>query len=331
MKTVTILDEIYTPILTSLKNVPVQISKILQSSNPLIQEVSGHFFQAHGKMLRPAMTFLGAAAANPSFSFRESEKLLNLAASFEIFHAATLIHDDIIDRAELRRGLSSVNAKWGAAIAVLAGDFFHDRALVTIFENGSSEVMRLFLKTAGIVCDGEIHELRRVRFYELTETEYFEIIYKKTASLLACVLEAGARTSDADENQIQALAGFGRHFGNAFQIIDDCLDFTANQAELGKTLGTDLAAGVLTLPLIRLLTVRPDLRLKIIGLLEKSALNEARGELVGLIAENGALEYALQRAREEVQQALRCISGLPDSDAKRSLEKLSSYIIERTK
>ncbi len=331
MKTAALLDDIYAPIAPSLKRVPAQIAKILESSNPLIHDITSHFFQAHGKMLRPAMTFLGAAVARPSVPVNDSEKLLNLAASFEIFHSATLIHDDIIDRAELRRGLVSVNAKWSPQTAVLAGDFLHDRALVTIFENGGADVMRLFLKTAGIVCDGEIHELRRVRFYDLTEAEYFEIIYKKTASLLACVLEAGARVAGAAENEALALAEFGRHFGNAFQIIDDCLDFTANQAEFGKTLGTDLAAGVLTLPLIRLLSVRADLKPQIISLIEQSASREHLNQLGGLIAENGALDYALERARELTRLALLSLAGFPVSPARQSLEKLAGYILERTR
>lgn len=331
MKTVSVLDEIYAPVIGPLKNVPGQITKILDSSNPLIREIADHFFQAQGKMLRPAMTFLGASASFPDSLAEQSEKLLNLAASFEIFHAATLIHDDIIDRAELRRGLVSVNAKWGASVAVLAGDFFHDRALVTIFENGNADIMRLFLKTAGVVCDGEIHELRRVRFYDLSETEYFEIIYKKTASLLVCVLEAGARAAGAEEKRIRALAEFGRHFGTAFQIIDDCLDFTANQAEFGKTLGTDLAAGVLTLPLIRLLNIRPELKSEIVHLIGQSGLSESRARLIELIVENGALEYSFQRARESSQLALSALSGFPNSPARQSLEKLAGYILERTK
>lgn len=331
MKTVSVLDEIYAPVIGPLKNVSGQIASILNSSNPLIQEIAEHFFQAQGKMLRPAMTFLGASAAFPDSLVEQSEKLLNLASSFEIFHAATLIHDDIIDRAELRRGLVSVNAKWGSAVAVLAGDYFHDRALVTIFENGSPEVMRLFLKTAGIVCDGEIHELRRVRFYDLSEAEYFQIIYKKTASLLACALEAGARAAGAEENRIHALAEFGRHFGNAFQIIDDCLDFTANQAEFGKTLGTDWAAGVLTLPLIRLFEIRPDLKPQVIELLGHSFDPEKRSQLIALIVENGALEYSFQRARESSQMALSVLSSLPNSPARQSLERLAGYILERTK
>ena len=224
-----------------------------------------------------------------------------------------------------------MNAKWGSQIAVLAGDFFHDRALVTIFENSHPEVMRLFLKTAGIVCDGEIHELHRVKYFDLTEAEYLEIIYKKTASLLACVLETGARAVGATENATQALSEFGRHFGTAFQMIDDCLDFTANQAEFGKTLGTDLAAGVLTLPLIRLLSVRPDLKSQVLNLIEQSASRDHLNQLVGLILENGALEYVFQRAHEEAQKALLAISIFPDSPARQSLERLAGYILERTK
>lgn len=330
MKTQSFLDELYAPVADSLKGVPAQIKIILQSSNPLIQDVTDHFFQAHGKMLRPAMTFLGAAVIQDSAGATEN-KLLNLAASFEIFHAATLIHDDIIDRAEIRRGLASVNSKWGSSTAVLAGDYLHDRALVTIFENSPREVMSLFLKTAGVVCDGEIHELRRVRYFDLTEAEYLEIIYKKTASLLACVLEAGARAAGADDRQAGLLAKFGTHFGLAFQMIDDCLDFTANQEEFGKTLGTDLAAGVMTLPLIEVMRKTPQLRSEVIRLIEASASPEAFQQLRSLIAEQGGLEVTFQRAREEILKAQNCLASFADTPARQSLEKLAGYILERTR
>ncbi len=198
MKTASVLDDLYAPVAASLKQVPSQILRIVESDNPMIHDITTHFFQTHGKMLRPAMTFLGASAVCPQPSENLNARLLRLAASFEIFHAATLIHDDIIDHAEIRRGIAAVNAKWGAQTAVLAGDFLHDRALITIFENGGNDVMRLFLNTAGIVCDGEIHELARVRQYDLTEEEYLEIIYKKTGSLLVCVLEAGARAAGGE-------------------------------------------------------------------------------------------------------------------------------------
>ncbi len=331
MKTASILDELYTPVLQSLKKVPSEILNILESTNPLIEEVVSHFFQTHGKMLRPAMTLLGAAVVRSDAVILESSALIKLAASFEIFHSATLIHDDIIDAADIRRGLTSVNTKWNSQIAVLAGDFLHDRALITIFENGSSEIMRLFLRTAGAVCDGEIHELRRVRFYELSEAEYFEIIYKKTSSLLACVLEAGARAAEASEDQAKALSEFGRHFGNAFQIIDDCLDFTANQEEFGKTLGTDLAAGVLTLPLIRLFIIRPDLKPSIQDSFAQGMTREKLQHLVALLTESGALAYALQKAQELSALALKSLQIFPQSSARQSLEKLAGYILERSR
>lgn len=330
MKTASLLEELYSPAAAPLRQVPARIKQILDSGNPLIREISTHFFQVNGKLLRPALTFLSAAAANPGFN-AGADKVISLAAAFEIFHAATLIHDDIIDRAEIRRGLPSVNFKWGDQTAVLAGDFFHDRALITIFENGTPEIMRLFLETAGILCDGEIQELARVRFYELSEAEYFDIIYKKTASLLVCVLEAGARASGAGEKQIQALSAFGRAFGNAFQIIDDCLDFTADQHEFGKTLGKDLAGGVLTLPVIHLLKKNPELKPEVTALLDQSSDPEALQKLIRLITENGALDYALKQAHAFSRQALDALAVLPESPAKQSLAKLTGYILERTK
>ncbi len=323
------LEEIYTPVDADLKRVPQMILDILATPNELAGDVINYFFSGRGKLLRPALTLLGAQikGATPS-----SEELLRLAASFEIFHAATLIHDDIIDSAYLRRNLPTVNAKWNSQVAVLVGDYLHDKAMGTIFQAASADIFSLFLETAGVVCDGEIHELNEKGNFHLTEDEYIQIVDKKTAVLLSCCVEAGGRFSGVPDEEAAALSRFGRLFGIAFQIADDCLDFTGNEHEFGKTLGADIAAGVLTLPLIRVLEVSSaSKRQQIIEVFKSADKREKFQELLHLIRENGAIDYSLEQARGYSQKAQAELEIFPDSQARQSLQKLLDYVLERNK
>lgn len=329
MSKVISLEDIYAPIDSRLKSVPAAILEILSTPNELAKDVIQYFFAANGKLLRPALTFLGAEIMGPDPALQT--RLVNLAASFEIFHAATLIHDDIIDSAYLRRNVPTINVKWGPEVAVLVGDYLHDKAIGAIFTNGSQEIVSLFLHTAGLVCDGEIHELKEKGNYALTEEEYIQIVDKKTAVLLACALEAGGVLSGANEREAQALKNFGRYFGIAFQIMDDCLDFTGQEQEFGKTLGADCAAGVLTLPLIQLLKTA-DAKEKS-GILEifRSASEEKFSSLLARVRDSGAIDYSIDRARDYCDKARKEISIFADSAGRRSLERLADYVLERSR
>ncbi|MCB9799266.1 MAG: polyprenyl synthetase family protein [Candidatus Omnitrophica bacterium] len=326
------LEEIYAPIQVPVERVPQTIIEILSTSNDLATDVVKYFFSGKGKLLRPALTLLGAALKGETTGANTDLRLLRLAASYEIFHGATLIHDDIIDSAYLRRNLPTVNVKWGAQTAVLVGDYLHDKALGVIHEDGTREIFSLFLKTAGLVCDGEIHELGKHGCLSLSETEYIDIINKKTAVLLACCVEAGARFAGASEEEAAALYRFGTAFGIAFQIIDDCLDFTGDEHEFGKTLGADLAAGVMTLPLIRLLEISDEAQKKeIVAVFKNDPQSDKLRNLLGLIRESGALEYALTKARTYTETARKELMLFGDSPARQSLEKLLDYVLERNK
>lgn len=331
-KTSVSLEEIYHPVDGRLKAVPQTILELLSSRNELAEEVILYFFSAMGKLLRPALTCLGASVTGASFAPEQEKKLLNLAASYEIFHAATLIHDDIIDSAFLRRSIPTVNTKWNSQVAVLVGDYLHDKAIAAIFQNGSADIFSLFLKTAGQVCDGEIHELKVKGNLELTENEYLEIIDKKTAVLLACALQAGGMFAGASADQAQALYRYGIYFGQAFQIVDDCLDFTGEEQEFGKTLGADLAAGVLTLPVIQLFkTLAPAKLQEVKQLFRSGQVSEKYQTLLDLIREHGALDYSLEKAKQLCEQARRELSVFPDVPARRSLDKLLDYVLERNR
>jgi len=326
------LEDIYAPVEKPLQQVPDSILKILSTPNDLASDVIRYFFSGKGKLLRPALTLLGAALKQPRLIESQSTALIRLASSYEIFHAATLIHDDIIDSAYLRRNLPTVNVKWGAQTAVLVGDYLHDRALDVIHTEGSRQVFSLFLKTAAEVCDGEIHELSQKQNFKLTEEDYFEIVRKKTAVLLACALESGARFAGAEDQEAAALYRYGHYFGMAFQIVDDCLDFTGNEHEFGKTLGADLEAGVLTLPLIRLLEISNEAERKDI-----TDIFQANGEagklrsLLDKIREAKTIEYALSKAREFNVLARQELKSFPASPVKQSLDKLLDYVLERNK
>ena len=351
MKTKISLEEIYSPIDASLQQIPSVILDILSTPNDLAKDVIEYFFSAKGKLLRPALTLLGAdmmrvqsdagfavaGGSRPSLNragslASENAQVLQLAASFEIFHAATLIHDDIIDAAYLRRNLPTINTKWNSQVAVLVGDYLHDKAIGSVFKNGNEKIVSIFLETAGTVCDGEIHELNERQNFQLTEDEYIQIVDKKTAALLACCVQNGALRAGMKERESESLKRFGRYFGIAFQIIDDCLDFTGQEDEFGKTLGADLAAGVLTLPLIHLTdTADETKRAEILTIFKSGGSPEAYQPLLQMMKDHGSIDYALAKAREYCDKAGAELEPFPDSPAKQSLHKLLDYVLERNK
>ena len=326
-KIATSLEEIYKPIQDFLPAVEERILEILATPNELSSEVVRYFFKSKGKFLRPALVLFGAC-----FGGEISQTVVSAAAALEIFHSATLIHDDIIDSAYLRRNLPTVNAKWNSQVAVLVGDYLHDKAIKAIFETRNDRAIATFLQTAGIVCDGEILELKEKNNFNLKEEAYFTIIERKTATLLATCLETGAILTGLNMDQVLALKRFGLHFGMAFQIMDDCLDFMGKENEFGKTLGADLQAGVLTIPLIRLIALLDEPgKADIFSKVKSSLSNSQLGDLVLLLEEHGALDYSIEKAREFNERATLELTIFPDSPPRRSLQCLLQYVIERNR
>ena len=319
------LKEIYQPIEAWLPKVEERIYDILSTPNELSAEVIEHFFRAKGKFLRPALTLFGV-----SFSSERMEAAVVTAAALEIFHSATLIHDDIVDSACLRRSLPTINVKWDPQVAVLVGDYLHDRAISAIFSTRNDRVIAAFLETAGIVCDGEILELKEKNNFSLTEETYFTIIERKTAALLGTCIESGAILGHLSSEEVIALRRYGLYFGMAFQIVDDCLDFMGKENEFGKTLGADLKAGVLTLPLIRLIALLDEPQKAEIFSQVKNGLGHSQlSDLLRLLEEYDALSYAYDRAREYADRAQLELTIFPDSPSRVSLEMLLHYVIER--
>ena len=332
MKQTVSLEDIYAPVEGRLKSVPSAILDILSTGNELAADVIQYFFSATGKLLRPGLTFLGAEVTAHAPASVIEERLVPLASAFEIFHAATLIHDDIIDSAYIRRNIPTINVKWGPEVAVLVGDYLHDKAIGAVFTYGNERIISLFLQTAGTVCDGEIQELKEKGNFNLSEDVYLEIVDKKTAALLACCLEAGGLLAGASVQEAEALKRFGRFFGIAFQIVDDCLDFTGNQEEFGKTLGADCAAGVLTLPLIRLLEIaEAKKREEVLRIFSSGAAASKYPTLLGMIRDHGTIEYSFERAREFSEKARQELALFKDGTGKQSLLRLVDYVLERNR
>ncbi len=327
------LETIYAPIQASISRVPSLIRETLDTPILKMREMVDHFFSKNGKLLRPALVFLGAGLARSLWpghgisSERNETAELYLAAAAEIFHAATLIHDDIIDSAPLRRGVSALHIKSGSQAAVLAGDYFHDRAIVTIFRHGNDRIIPLFLRTAGEICEGEIHEISEKKNINMTEEVHLEIIRKKTASFLACALQTGALIWGIEPGKAEALGRFGEFFGMAFQITDDYLDFSGEEGKFGKTLGSDLEEGVYTLPVIHCLASGEQD--KVVRILYSRSHKKRFSMLRETLEKSGALDYALAKAKAFMDMAKRELEVFPPSIFKTSLEQLADYALER--
>ncbi|HNX67967.1 MAG TPA: polyprenyl synthetase family protein [Candidatus Omnitrophota bacterium] len=335
MKTTLTLDEIYAPINEPLKRVPTLILETLNTPIPKMRGMVDHFFSKSGKLLRPALIFLGAGLSRSSQpgmgipSERNETAELYLAVAVEIFHAATLIHDDIIDSAPLRRGVAALHIKAGPQAAVLAGDFFHDRAVAVVFRHGNDRIFPLFLKTAGEICEGEVQEISEKKNINMTEEAHLEIVRKKTASLLACALQTGALIWGLGPERCEALSRFGTFFGMAFQIIDDYLDFAGQESEFGKTLGSDLEEGVYTLPVIHCLA--SEERDKVVRILYSRSYHRRFSMLREVLEKSGALAYAFAKARALIAMAKRELEVFPPSCFRTSLEQLADYVVERNR
>lgn len=333
MATTLNLETIYAPVRAGLGRVPPLIRETLNTPILKMREMVEHFFSKNGKLLRPALLLLGAGLSRslhpgPGIPSERNETAeLYLAAATEIFHAATLIHDDIIDSAPLRRGVSALHIKSGPQAAVLAGDYFHDRAIVTIFRYGNDRIIPLFLKTAGEICEGEVQEISEKKNINMTEATHLEIIGKKTASLLACALETGALIWGIEPGKSEALGRFGKFFGMAFQIIDDYLDFAGKESDFGKTLGSDLEEGVYTLPVIHCLA--SEERDKIVRILYSRSQSRRFSMLRETLEKSGALSYALAKAKAFMATAKHELEVFPPSVFRTSLEQLADYVLER--
>ena len=310
-----------------MASVDALIRTRLASDVVLINQVSEHIVSAGGKRLRPMLVVLAGQAT--ATGGRTGADHHQLAAIVEFIHTSTLLHDDVVDESDLRRGRSTANAIWGNAASVLVGDFLYSRSFQLMVELDRMEVMQVLADTTNRIAEGEVLQLLHVRNPDTDEAAYLRVIERKTAVLFAAGTRLGALASGADAATQQALYDYGMNLGYAFQIADDVLDYTANAADLGKNLGDDLAEGKATLPLIHAIAHSAESISSRLREIVENGDGNAMPEVLAAIRATGGLEYSQQRAAEYAEAAERALDGLPENDAIAALRGLARYAVER--
>lgn len=296
----------------------------LASDVVLINQVAEHIVSAGGKRLRPMLVMLAGRATGTVGAEHHQ-----LAAIVEFIHTSTLLHDDVVDESDLRRGRSTANAIWGNAASVLVGDFLYSRSFQLMVELDRMPVMRILADTTNRIAEGEVLQLLHVRNPDTDEAAYLNVIERKTAVLFAAGTKLGALASGADAATQQALYDYGMQLGYAFQIADDVLDYSGDADALGKNLGDDLAEGKATLPLIHAMAqATPELRARLRTIVETGD-TDALPEVLAAIETAGSLDYSRARALEYAEAAERALARLGDNDAVAALRGLARYAVER--
>ena len=296
----------------------------LSSDVALINQMSGYIINAGGKRLRPLLLLLCARATN-----YQGEHHHLMAVVIELIHTATLLHDDIVDESNTRRGKETANEVWGNAASVLVGDFLYSRAFEMMVKPDSMHIMKLLSKATNEIAQGEVMQLLNCQNSELTEKEYYRVIERKTAVLFQAATQIGAILSNADEQQELALRDYGLHLGNAFQIIDDVLDYESDFETMGKEVGDDLAEGKTTLPMIYALeNTSGDKRDILINAIE-NADNSQIDQVVDILSSVNAFDYTRQKAQESADLAKQSLSILQNSDYKEAMILLCDLSLAR--
>jgi octaprenyl-diphosphate synthase len=318
------LSRLFAPIASDLALVDRRLQQELRHSDPFIDELAQHSFRIGGKRLRPALLLLAAKAVGGV-----SPEHHTLAAVVEMVHTATLVHDDVLDEADVRRHLDTVNARWDNKTSVLLGDYLFSHAFYMASTLETTFGCRAIGESTNIVCDGELRQTNSSGNFWLSREEYLGIIDAKTAELTACCCRLGAHYAGADEATVQRLTNYGRKLGLAFQVIDDLLDLEGEEQATGKSLGTDLANCKMTLPLILLRDRAPagDVE-RLQALYEESDVNHS-GMLVDWLDSAGALEEARRTAVEFAASAVAELTELRDSEAKEMLAEIARFVIAR--
>jgi octaprenyl-diphosphate synthase len=334
------LDFIFSPIEKNLFFFEEKLKESLNSDSSLISEVAYHLLSLKGKRLRPALVFLsfgmcGNSDLETQSSCHDSKAnscAMNVALAIELIHSATLLHDDVIDQSQKRRGQVSVNHRWSNLVSVLMGDFLLANAFRLLVETKSPPLLSSISKATKQVSIGEMNQIQERHNYELDEKTYLQIIAEKTASLFAASCEAGAIAAEADQKSQEQLKNYGLNLGMAFQITDDLLDWIGETEKTGKGLGNDLKEGKITLPLIHTLkSAEESSRKKIFKLLENDFNQKDFNRILLLIKGNGGVEYSQKKAYSFGERALNQLSFLEASKYKKALENLVSFVIKREK
>jgi len=306
------------------KAVDQLILQELTSDVVLINQIGHYIINSGGKRLRPMLLLLTAKALN-----YQQDNHLVLAAVIEFIHTATLLHDDVVDESDLRRGKDTANAVWGNAASVLVGDYLYSSAFEMMVRTNNMRVMEILSKTTTAIAEGEVLQLLNCNNPAITEEKYLEVISRKTAILFSAATRLGAVIANAHSDIEESIAAYGQHLGVAFQLIDDVLDYTSNKDELGKNLGDDLAEGKPTLPLIYAIENGTKDQADTITNAIKTGNRESFNEVYDIVKATNAITYTEQRANEEAQKAINALNNLPDSEYKEALELLARFSVQR--
>ena len=296
----------------------------LDSNVDLISQMSQYIINSGGKRIRPLLLLICAKATEYDGDYHYS-----MAVVIELIHTATLLHDDVVDQSETRRGQETANELWGNAPSVLVGDFLYSRDFEIMVEPNSMEIMRILSKATNQISEGEVLQLLNIKNANVTQAEYFKVIERKTACLFKAACQIAGILSSADQKVINAMGSFGMHLGNAFQIIDDTLDYESDSNIIGKEIGDDLSEGKVTLPMIYALEKTKKAENKILKDAIKNADASHIDQIVEILLNVDAFQYSRDIAKIESNRALESIDYLPDSKYKTALKLLCELSLER--
>jgi len=311
-------------IVADMQSVDAAIRAQLHSDVPLVSQIADYIISAGGKRIRPALVLLLANA----WGYRGSDHH-KLAAVIEFIHTATLLHDDVVDESDMRRGRKAANAIFGNAASVLVGDFVYSRAFQMMVSVNNMRIMQILANATNVIAEGEVLQLINMHDPDVTEERYLQVIRSKTAKLFEAATELGSLIAGAPEADIVAAAEYGRSLGTAFQLIDDVLDYSGNAADTGKNVGDDLREGKPTLPLIYLLQHGTTQERELVRNCIEHGNEEHFDDILNAITSSGALEYTRMKAEQASQRACASLQGLAPGKYKEALLRLAVFAVDR--
>ena len=303
----------------------------LHSDVALINKLGIYIVNAGGKRMRPMLTVLTAQALNHNNPKDLDDKHCTIAAIIEFIHTATLLHDDVVDESNMRRGRETANALFGNSASVLVGDFLYTRSFQMMAKLGDMRIMNILSDATNIVAEGEVLQLMNCNDPDTTEESYMQVIYCKTAKLFEAATRLAAVITEQDTKIEQAMADYGKYLGTAFQLVDDIMDYTADAQEMGKNVGDDLSEGKPTLPLLYTMAHGSELQRQLV----RDAIEHGNGmehldEILDAMQQTGALKYTQKKAEIEADKAISALAILPESDYKKALTDLAHIAANRS-
>ena len=296
----------------------------LDSNVDLISQMSQYIINSGGKRIRPLLLLLCARATNYKGDYHHS-----MAVVIELIHTATLLHDDVVDSSSIRRGHETANELWGNAPSVLVGDFLYSRAFEIMVEPNSMQIMKILSKATNQISEGEVLQLLNIKNANVSQSEYFEVIERKTACLFKAACQIAGILAESNKNVINGLGSFGMHLGNAFQIIDDTLDYESNSSVIGKEVGDDLSEGKVTLPMIYALENTKGSEKATLSNAITNADSSNIDNIINILLSVNAFEYSRKVAKNESTKALKFLEVIPNSKYRSALQLLCELSLDR--